>query len=102
MGVYLGHSPDHATTVPLILNTATGLVSPQFHIVFDDSFTTTKSLQTDQILKNWPELFKHSEVNLLDPDQEPLHKLDDSWHDSPIPSASSSSRSFSKVRLLTS
>ena len=33
-GVYLGHSPDHASNVALVLNLATGLVSPQYHVVF--------------------------------------------------------------------
>lgn len=100
MGVYLGHSPDHATTVPLVLNTTTGLVSPQFHMVFDDCFTTTKSLQTDQLPKNWPALFKHSEVNLLDSDQEQHHKLDASWHPPSDPPTSSPSKSFSQVRFV--
>jgi hypothetical protein len=51
MAVYLGHSPEHATSVPIVLNTITGLVSPQFHVVFDDAFTTTNhqkpSLKSD-------------------------------------------------------
>jgi hypothetical protein len=34
VGVYLGPSPEHASTVPLVLSTTTGLVSPQFHVVF--------------------------------------------------------------------
>ncbi len=57
MAIYLGNSPDHATSVPLVMNTSTGLVSPQYHLVFDDSFTTTKSLETNNIPTNWPELF---------------------------------------------
>lgn len=32
--------PRHTSSVPLILNTQTGLVSPQFHCVYDDSFDT--------------------------------------------------------------
>ena len=38
-GVYLGHSPDHASNVALVLSLTTGLVSPQYHVVFDDDFT---------------------------------------------------------------
>ena len=37
-GIYLGHSPSHAGSVALVMNPKTGLVSPQFHLVFDDSF----------------------------------------------------------------
>jgi hypothetical protein len=42
-GLHLGWSPRHASTVPLILNLTTGNVSPQFHVVFDDWFTTVSS-----------------------------------------------------------
>ena len=42
LGLYLGPSPVHASTVGLILNLATGLVSPQFHCVYDDYFETPK------------------------------------------------------------
>ena len=34
IGIFLCHSPHHASSVPLILSTQTGLVSPQFHCVF--------------------------------------------------------------------
>ena len=40
IGVYLGHSPFHAGSVALVFNPTTGRVSPQFHVVFDDDFTT--------------------------------------------------------------
>jgi hypothetical protein len=40
VGIHLCHSPQHASSVPLILNPATALVSPQFHVVFDDNFDT--------------------------------------------------------------
>jgi Integrase core domain. len=40
LGIYLGMSPEHASSVALVLNLQTGLVSPQFHVVFDDDFST--------------------------------------------------------------
>ena len=46
-GIYLGHSPCHAGTVALVLNLATGLISPQFHVIFDDEFTTVRYLESD-------------------------------------------------------
>ncbi len=49
VGVYLGLSLNHASSVPLVLSTTTGLISPQFHVVYDDYFTTTKCLH-DNIL----------------------------------------------------
>ena len=42
LGVYLGESPRHARSVSLVLNTNTGLVSPQFHVKHDDFFETIK------------------------------------------------------------
>jgi hypothetical protein len=42
VGLYLGPSPKHARSVHLVLNLETGLVSPQFHVSFDDHFETTR------------------------------------------------------------
>ena len=50
MGIFLCHSPHHAASVPLILSTQTGLVSPQFHCVFDDRFETVKNEPNDTSL----------------------------------------------------
>ena len=40
VGIYLGHSPCHAGSVALVLHPKTLHVSPQYHIVFYDKFTT--------------------------------------------------------------
>jgi hypothetical protein len=40
LAVYLGHSSQHSQTVALVLSMTTGLVSPQFHVRFDDRFDT--------------------------------------------------------------
>ena len=40
MGIFLGHLPEHASLVSYILNTTTGGVSPQFHVVYNDKFET--------------------------------------------------------------
>ncbi len=37
IGVYLGHSPFHAGSVALVFNPKTRQVSPQYHVVFDDT-----------------------------------------------------------------
>ena len=47
IGIFLCHSPHHASSAPLVLSTQTGLVSPQFHCVFDDDFDTVKKEQSD-------------------------------------------------------
>ena len=38
--VNMGLSPKHASTVPLVLNVQSGYITPQFHVVFDDWFST--------------------------------------------------------------
>ena len=80
MAVNLGNSLDHAVNAPLVLNTRSGLVSPQYHVVFDDSFTTTKSLHTDELPSNWFTLFNNIE-SCLDPAEEAVHVLSADWRD---------------------
>lgn len=43
LGLFVGFSPHHSSLVPLVLNTTTGKISPQFHVVFDDDFNTVPS-----------------------------------------------------------
>ena len=40
VGIYLGRSPMHGRNVALVLKNATGLVSAQFHVDFNESFQT--------------------------------------------------------------
>ena len=47
LGIYVGHSPAHAGSVALVLNPSTGHVSPQYHIAFDDDFTTVPNLRAE-------------------------------------------------------
>jgi len=75
--MYLGPSPRHARSVHLILSIKTGLVSPQFHVSFDDFFESTK----------WDEFMPRSEwkyksriteekaSNTLDLDRNTITKL---------------------------
>jgi hypothetical protein len=46
-GIFMGLSSIHSSEVPLVLNTATGSITPQFHVVFDDSFSTVTSLERE-------------------------------------------------------
>ena len=54
VGLYLRHSPMHAKTVSLVLNISTGLVSPQFHIKFNDFFETVNT-PDDNFKIEWKE-----------------------------------------------
>ena len=42
-GLFLGFSEHHSSTVSLVLNTATGSATPQFHVVHDELYTTISS-----------------------------------------------------------
>jgi hypothetical protein len=41
--VYLGYSREHSNNVHMVLNLETGKISPQYHLVFDDTFSTVYS-----------------------------------------------------------
>ncbi len=60
VGVYLGHSPCHAGSVALVLNPRTLRVSPQYHLVFDDEFSTVPYMTSGEVPPHWAELVKTS------------------------------------------
>jgi len=60
MGNHLGRYPLHASNVGLILNPHTGHVSPQFHVVYDDDFTTVPYLRSAEVPLHWAKLVKTS------------------------------------------
>ena len=73
IGVYLGHSPFHACSVALMWNPTTVRVSPQFHVVFGDDFSTVPYMKSGMLTPNWGDLVKYSskmattkDVNLVD------------------------------------
>ena len=41
--IYMGQSPMHASTVPLVLNPTTGAITAPYNCVFDDWFSTVQS-----------------------------------------------------------
>jgi hypothetical protein len=74
VGINLGYSSRHALNVSLVLNLQTGLVSPQYHCQYDDSFETTtrtqaRSVATSQwqykagLTSEKPELVKEEQVS---------------------------------------
>jgi len=82
MGLNLGWSPLHASSVPLILNLTTGHVSPQFHILYDDQFTTVDSselsLEDNLDSPQWTELFNNGKYQIAFDEDDPI-ELDDEW-----------------------
>ena len=53
VGAYVGRYPIHAGNVSFILNLSTGHVSPQFHVVFDEKFSTVPSLKNGSVPASW-------------------------------------------------
>ena len=59
----MGTSRYHTSTVPLVLNTSTSYILPQFHVVFDDWFATVGSSEEDTPdfqSKEWLSMFGSS------------------------------------------
>ncbi len=75
IGVYLGHSPMHAGSVALVLNPQTGHVSPQFHIVFDDIFSTVSHMREQTIPPTWEDMCKNASESAT----EEAFDLAESW-----------------------
>jgi hypothetical protein len=65
LGIYVGHSPSHAGSVALVLNPRTGHVSPQFHVVFDDFFSTVPYMAKGEVPPHWASLVETSREKVL-------------------------------------
>ena len=60
VGCYVGKSLFHASSISLIMNTSTGLISPQFHCVHDDNFSTIDAIRRGIAPPNWNSLVRSS------------------------------------------
>ena len=70
LGIYVGHSPSHAGSVALVLNPRTGHVSPQFHVVFDDHYTTVPFMEKNEVPPHWAELVENSREKVTEENYE--------------------------------
>ncbi len=75
LGIHVGHSPSHAGLVARILNPWTGHVSPQFHVVFDDHFTTVPFMEKNEVPPHWAKLIENSREKVT----EELYELAKTW-----------------------
>jgi hypothetical protein len=66
IGVYLGHSPFHAGSVALVFNPKTARVSPQYHVIFDDDFSTVPYMERGEVPPNWDDLCRLSAESATD------------------------------------
>ena len=53
LGINIGPSPRHARSVTLVLNPSTGLVSPQYHVKFDEFFESVQDIKDETGLSEW-------------------------------------------------
>ena len=71
--VYMGVSHKHSSSVPLVLSTSTGAITPQFHVVFDDWFATVGSdhtLHPDFSTDEWNKMFGESRYQYIEDELE--------------------------------
>ena len=60
IGVYLGHSPFRAGSVVLVWHPTTGRVSLQYHVVFNNDFSTLPYMKSITLTQNWEDIVKYS------------------------------------------
>jgi hypothetical protein len=79
-GAFVGLSRKHASTVPLILNLSTLTITPQFHTVFDDWFTSVSSTRPEEPITDliWDDLFDNSRYQYFFDDEDEI-ELDSQW-----------------------
>ena len=56
-GVFLGFSEKHHSTVALVLNPETGSVTPQYHVIFDERFSSVIRDDSEFSDDEWLDLF---------------------------------------------
>lgn len=91
-GQFLGFSPHHSSTVGRILNIQTGTISPQFHCVYDDTFTSVPNADTGGLFEintfdaeSWNRMIQsgHEKIETTEVDsfgrQHETQKLHDEW-----------------------
>ena len=81
-GQFVGRSRVHASTVGLIRNFKTGNITTQFHVTYDDFFTTAASTNTNISLEEtWPHLFQFMSEDLRGEDEQrdDLPELSSDW-----------------------
>ena len=92
LGQFLGYFHNHSTTVGLVRNVRTGKISPQFHAVYDDLFTTVSTtFQDPEISLNqaftsdeWKTVLENG-VDKFFPDDANPPPLDSDWEPQDTP-----------------
>ena len=70
-GVFMGFSNLHSSEVPLVLKLETGSITPQYHVVFDDLFSTVSSVEREnEPPDNWDQLCLEITTTLIPIDED--------------------------------
>jgi hypothetical protein len=75
--MYMGVSDKHSSTVPLVLNPTTGVISPQFNVVVDEWFATipmSEGEMPDFTKEEWSKMFGENRYHYLWDDEEVEHQ----------------------------
>jgi hypothetical protein len=84
-GVFVGFSSLHSSEVPLVLILQTGSITPQYHVVFDDHFSTVSSVEREiDPPEHWADLCLEEDSTYIPTDFSTdeggaLIFLDDDW-----------------------
>ena len=80
-GQFMGRSKVHASNIGQIRNLTTGNITTQFHVVYDDFFSTVSSTNENISLDNtWSHLFQFMSEDVRDPDElDRIPRLADEW-----------------------
>ena len=86
-GIYLGFSPIHSSSVARVLNPRTGNVSPQYHFVCDDHFSTVPNVGTggielamnDQVWYDIVQVGYENDVQDIFGDGDTIPNLQEEW-----------------------
>jgi hypothetical protein len=86
-GRFLGYSMEHSPSIGLILNTTTGNISPQYHVVHYDYFITVPSVDSTKTFDaaSWQAILQTADESYLSDDIDrfgkplPLPSLRDKW-----------------------
>jgi hypothetical protein len=86
LGIYIGHSLQHVGNVPVIYNPITTHISPQFHVVFDDSFTTVSTQNAPLSDSFYQSLYDKSQWLYKDnfATTQDFHTFNSYWSDPPL------------------
>ena len=85
-GKFVGYSKDHTTNAGLILNVTTGFMSPQYHVLYDDSFESVPGCDENQnhdlMNVDWHSLIERQGGSEIDYEIEDVDEVPNEIHDS--------------------